>query len=89
MYTRETFVGDFSTIRVQTQPDRIDPGEEKKKTREPLLANVARFALLIVLIRSSKLVSLRISHLPSQKKDYVLGFSHNATITPTMHIQHI
>jgi hypothetical protein len=60
-------------IRIQTQPDRIDPAEEKKNTRETVLANVAGFALLIVLIRSGKLVSMRISHLPSQKRDYVLG----------------
>ena len=62
-------------IRIQAQPDRIDPAEEKKKTRENVLANVATFALLVVLIRSGKLVSVRISHLPSQKKDYILGRS--------------
>jgi len=39
-------------IRIQAQPDRIDPAEEKKKTRENVLANVATFALLIALIRS-------------------------------------
>ena len=59
-------------IRIQAQPDRIDPAEEKKKTRENVLANVATFALLVVLIRSGKLISVRISHLPNQKKDYVL-----------------
>lgn len=42
-------------IRIQAQPDRIDPAEEKKKTRENVLANVATFALLVVLIRSGKL----------------------------------
>jgi hypothetical protein len=60
-------------IRIQAQPDRIDPAEEKKKTRENVLANVATFALLIALIKSGKLVSVGISHLPSQKKDSVLG----------------
>jgi hypothetical protein len=62
-------------IRIQAQPDRIDPAEEKKKTRENVIANVTTFALLIVLIRSGWLVSVRISHLPSQKKNYVLGRS--------------
>jgi hypothetical protein len=64
-------------IRIQAQPDRIDPAEEKKKTRENVIANVTSFALLIVLIRSGKLVSVRISHLPSQKNDYVFGRSSN------------
>jgi len=41
-------------IRIQAQPDRIDPAEEKKKTRENVTANVATFALLIALIRSGK-----------------------------------
>ena len=54
-------------IRIQAQPDRIDPAEEKKKTRENVVANVATFALLVVLIRSGKLVRVRISHLSSQK----------------------
>jgi len=62
-------------IRIQAQPDRIDPAEEKKKTRENVIANVATFALLIVLIKAGKLVSVRISHLPSQKTNYVLGRS--------------
>jgi hypothetical protein len=54
-------------IRIQAQPDRIDPAEEKKKTRENVLANVATFALLVVLIRSGELISIRIPHLKSQK----------------------
>ena len=62
-------------IRIQAQPDRIDPAEEKKKTRENVLANVATFALLVVLIKSGKLISMHISHLTSQKKDYVAGRS--------------
>jgi hypothetical protein len=62
-------------IRIQAQPDRIDPAEEKKKTRENVVGNVATFALLVALIRLGKLVIVRISHLSSQKKDYVLGRS--------------
>jgi len=62
-------------IRIQAQPDRTDPVEEKRKTRENVIANVATFTLLVVLIRAGKLVSVRILHLPSQKKDYVIGRS--------------
>ncbi|KDR19832.1 hypothetical protein L798_05898 [Zootermopsis nevadensis] len=39
-------------FRIQAQPDRIDPAEERKKARDNVLANVATFALLIALIRS-------------------------------------
>lgn len=41
-------------IRIQAQPDRIDPAEERKKSRENVLANVTTFALLIALIRSGR-----------------------------------
>jgi hypothetical protein len=54
-------------IRIQAQPDRIDPAEEKKKTRENVLASVDTFALLAVLIRAGKLISMQISRLASQK----------------------
>jgi hypothetical protein len=68
-------------IRIQAQPDRIDPAEEKKKTRENVIANVTTFALLIVLIKSGKLVSVLISHLPSPRNDYVLGRSSNTLLS--------
>ncbi|PSN35495.1 hypothetical protein C0J52_22303 [Blattella germanica] len=39
-------------IRVQPHGERFDSAEEKKKTREAVVANIATFALLITLIRA-------------------------------------
>jgi hypothetical protein len=58
-------------IRIQTQSDRTDPAEEKRKTRENVIGNVATFALLIVLIRSGMyLAYIHISNVTILKIDY-------------------